>query len=73
MSSMEEDIGYIKAKTDSNTKAIEVLTVEMKAMRDELSLYKHFVVFMKALGLMIICVATLKFGDVIDIWKEAMK
>lgn len=58
----------LKQGLEENRKANEKICAEIQKIKDELSLYKHFIFFLKLLGYSTIAIATLKFGDLAKLW-----
>lgn len=79
MSSMEEDIGYIKACVEANKRGMEAahsklekLDTRIDDLEGQLSLYRNFIMLLKSAGWIAVCLLTLKLGDIgtgiADIW-----
>ena len=73
MTDLREDIGYIKASMEANSKAIAAIKEDVADMRKQLSLYRHVIMFVKALGWVALLIITLKMGDIPDKWLEVWK
>ena len=80
MSSMEEDIGYIKACVEANKEGmasahekLSALDSRLDSVEEQLSLYHNFIMIIRTLGWVALCVLTLKLGDIgagiAEIWK----
>lgn len=57
---------YINASEEKD----EMLKEEIHKIHEEIVAYKTFVRVVKGLGAIVILVATLKFGDVVDVWRS---
>jgi len=79
-----EEIGYIKAKVESLYDKVEEyrqgdidahksIEQSLRDIRDQLSLYKHLVLFVKALGLTLLFIIAFKFGDIKELWSTLGK
>jgi len=74
MSSNDEDIGYIKSKLENIDAHFTRLESENKVLRDkmdaisnQLFVYRHFIIMLRATGVGLFFILTLKFGDVVDV------
>jgi hypothetical protein len=73
MSSNDEDIGYIKSKLetiDENLKRLESENRELRVKVDQISsqlvMYRHFIVMLRATGVGLFMLLTIKFGDIMS-------
>lgn len=71
--SIEEDLGYIKGQLQSLEYRIveldnenEQLSKKLDEVRDQLAMYRHFIIWARSTFAIGILVMTLKFGDLAD-------
>jgi len=55
-----------KEQTDDYTQKLDALNAKMDKALDQLAMYRHFTVFIRAVLIGIIMILTLKFGDIKD-------
>jgi len=62
--SLEEKVGYLSAKVEDCISAIETMQKTQLEILEQISLTRGFIKGFKLVGLIIICIVTLKFGDI---------
>lgn len=74
-SSIEEDLGYIKGQLQSVEQRImeldkenELLAKKLDEVRDQLAMYRHFIIWARSTLAVGILVLTLKFGDIAELF-----
>ena len=60
---------WIAQHKDDNEEAHEALLIEIREIKDNMSMYKHFWLFLKTFGLIGAAIMTFKFGDISAIWR----
>lgn len=60
--------GIMMNKIEKLEETQSTIMEQQAAIMDELSLYKHFIMFVKALGYTIAAVLAFKFGSIKDFW-----
>jgi prefoldin subunit 5 len=76
MSSIEEDLGYIKGQIESLQEQLrelddeqKLLLQEVQALDKQLTLYRHIIMFIRTALWIGVAIMTFKFGDIPSIWK----
>jgi len=65
--SLEEKVGYLSARVEDCIKVVEKMQETQQEILDQISLTKGLIKGFKIMGLIIICLITFKFGDVMKI------
>jgi hypothetical protein len=76
-----ENLGYLQAKLESLSSALEKhmedegafkekIISSLEKLQNEMSLAKHFLLFIRLLGYTIALLIALKFGDVKTLWHD---
>ena len=72
-SSIEESIGYIKSKLESQdedikrlSNSLDNLSNKVDNLSDQLAMYRHFTIMLRTTAVGVFIVLTTKFGDVLD-------
>lgn len=76
MSSRDEEFGYIKGQIESLEERVKELDDEQGEIREDiqqinqqLTLYRHIIMFIRTALWIGVAIMTLKFGDIPDIWR----
>lgn len=80
-SSIEESIGYIKSKLESQdedikrlNQSLNNLSTKVDNLADQLAMYRHFTIMLRTTAVGVFIVLTAKFGDILDwfknLWRE---